>query len=110
MKILKSVQSVFKKINKYFRTFYRREYVIYYILAFLSIVILSIALISGEISIEVLSAKMINLSLGGAAVYVIKTFDFKGVNFTNEIFKGNIAAGLAFIGICLLVGFVLSTN
>jgi hypothetical protein len=110
MKIFKQINSLFKKIKKYFKTFFRREYVIYYVLAFLSVTILAIAMISGELSIEILSAKLINLSLGGGAVYLIKTFDFKGVNFTNEIFKGNNAAALAFAGICLLVGLVLSAN
>jgi hypothetical protein len=88
----------------------KKEYTIYYVLAAIAVIILGIALISGEITIEVLSVKLINLALGGAAVYLIKTFDFKGVNFTDEILKGNVSAGIVFAGIAMLVGLVLSAS
>jgi hypothetical protein len=88
----------------------KKEYMIYYILFAIAVVILGIALLSGEITIEVLSVKLINLSLGGGAVYLIKTFDFKGVNFTDEISKNNISAAIVFTGICVLVGLVLGAG
>jgi hypothetical protein len=85
----------------------KKEYMIYYVISLIAVIILAVALLSGEITIEVFSVKLINLALGGGAVYLIKTFDFKGVNFTDEIFKGNISAGISFAGICILVGLVL---
>jgi len=88
----------------------KKEYTIYYVLSAIALMILGIALISGEITIEVISVKMVNLAIGGAAVYLIKTFDFKGVNFTDEILKGNISAGIVFAGISMLVGLVLSAG
>jgi hypothetical protein len=88
----------------------KKEYMIYYILFGIAVTILGIAIISGEMTIEVLSVKLINLSLGGGAVYLIKTFDFKGVNFTDEISKNNISAGIVFTGICVLVGLVLGAG
>jgi hypothetical protein len=88
----------------------KKEYMIYYILFAIAVAILGIALISGEITVEVLSVKLINLSLGGGAVYLIKTFDFKGVNFSDEILKNNVSAGIVFTGICILVGLVLGAG
>jgi hypothetical protein len=88
----------------------KKEYTIYYVLSAVALMILGIALISGEITIEVISVKLVNLAIGGAAVYLIKTFDFKGVNFTDEILKGNISAGIVFAGISMLVGLVLSAG
>jgi hypothetical protein len=88
----------------------KKEYMIYYILFGIAVTILGIAIVSGEMTIEVLSVKLINLSLGGGAVYLIKTFDFKGVNFTDEISKNNISAGIVFTGICVLVGLVLGAG
>jgi len=110
MKIFDWIKKIYKKTRKNIKAFLRREYMVYYLLAALAIIILSIALFSGELTVEILSSKLINLSIGGGAVYLIKTFDFKGVNFTNEIYKGNNAAAFAFAGICLLVGLVLGAN
>lgn len=105
-KWINKIRFLFKKLKKY----RKKEYMIYYFISIISLIVLSIALFCGELTIELLSVKLINLSLGGGSVYLIKTFDFKGVNFTNEISKGNIAASIVFAGICLLVGIVLGTN
>ncbi|HQJ76220.1 MAG TPA: hypothetical protein PKW14_11600 [Bacteroidota bacterium] len=110
MKILSVAKSKSVLFSIKLNELLKREYLIYYILGLFALIILLIALLSGELTIEMLSVKLINLSLGGGTVYLIKTFDFKGVNFTNEISKNNISAAITFTGICLLVGFVLGAN
>ena len=99
-----------KRLKAFLKSLLRREYFIYYFFLVFSIIIFVFAFFSAELTVEILSAKLINLSMGGGAVYLIKTFDFKGVKFTNEILKGNIAAALAYVGICALVGIVLGAG
>jgi len=86
-----------------------KERTVYIILSVIAVVILTIAIVSRELTIEILAAKIVNLAIAGGALYAIRKWDFAGVNFTEAIKQGNISAAISLAGLMIMIAILVSS-
>jgi len=80
---------------------YFKEYGIYLILIALGV--FGLVASGGWTFGEYLSLYIFKPALKMTMVFLIIEFSFRKIEFQNEVLKGNIAAAIIFLGICLVV-------